>query len=36
MSGAAQSDVTAYTTITNFSKKYHLLCKVYTDVRGIK
>ena len=25
-----------YTTLTNFSMKYHLMCKVYTDVGGIK
>ena len=25
-----------YTTITNFSMKYHSMCKVYTDVGGIK
>ena len=25
-----------YTTFTNFSMKYHLMCKVYTDVGGIK
>ena len=25
-----------YTTFTNFSIKYHLMCKVYTDVGGIK
>ena len=25
-----------YTTLTNFSTKYHLMCKVYTDVGGIK
>ena len=23
-------------TFTNFSMKYHLMCKVYTDVGGIK
>ena len=23
-----------YTTFTNFSMKYHLMCKVYTDVGG--
>ena len=27
---------TIYTTFTNFSMKYHLMCKVYTDVDGIK
>ena len=26
----------SYTTFTNFSTKYHLICKVYTDVGGIK
>ena len=25
-----------YTTFTNFSMKYYLMCKVYTDVGGIK
>ena len=25
-----------YTTFTNFNMKYHLMCKVYTDVGGIK
>ena len=25
-----------YTTFTNFSMKYHLMCNVYTDVGGIK
>ena len=25
-----------YTTFTNFSMEYHLMCKVYTDVGGIK
>ena len=25
-----------YTTITNFSTKYLMVCKVYTDVGGIK
>ena len=25
-----------YTTFTNFSMKSHLMCKVYTDVGGIK
>ena len=25
-----------YTTFTNFSMKYHLMCKVYTDVDDIK
>ena len=25
-----------YTTFTNFSMKYHLMCKVYTEVSGIK
>ena len=26
----------AYTTFTDFSVKFHLICKVYTDVGGIK
>ena len=25
-----------YTTFTNLSMEYHLMCKVYTDVGGIK
>ena len=25
-----------YTTFANFSMEYHLMCKVYTDVGGIK
>ena len=25
-----------FTTVTNFSMKYHLVCKVYTDVGGMK
>ena len=25
-----------YTTLTNFTMKYHMMCKVYTDVGGIK
>ena len=25
-----------YTTFTNFSMEYHLMCKVYTDVGAIK
>ena len=25
-----------YTTLTNFSMEYHLMCKVYTGVGGIK
>ena len=25
-----------YTTFTNFSMKYHVMCKVYTGVGGIK
>ena len=25
-----------YTTLTSFSTKYHVMCKVYTDVGGIK
>ena len=27
---------TIYTTLTNFSTKYLVMCKVYTDVGGIK
>ena len=26
----------AYTTFADFSMKYHLMCKVYTDIGGIK
>ena len=29
-------DMHIYTTFTNFSMKYHMMCKVYTDVGGIK
>ena len=29
-------DLLFYTTFTNFSKTYHLISKVYTDVGGIK
>ena len=28
--------IVAYTTLTNFSTKYLMMCKVYTDVGGIK
>ena len=28
--------LTIYTTLTNFSTKYIVMCKVYTDVGGIK
>ena len=28
--------ISAYTTLTNFSMKYLVMCKVYTDVGGIK
>ena len=28
--------ISDYTTFTNFSMEYHLMCKVYTDVGGIK
>ena len=28
--------ITVYTTLTNFSTKYLMMCKVYTDVGGIK
>ena len=28
--------VYSYTTLTNFSTKYLVMCKVYTDVSGIK
>ena len=31
-----QHDAAFYTTFTSFSVKYHLMCKVYTDVGGIK
>ena len=27
---------TIYTTFTNFSMKYLVMCKVYTDIGGIK
>ena len=27
---------TVYTTFTNLCMEYHLMCKVYTDVGGIK
>ena len=26
----------SYTTLTNFSTKYLMMCKVYTDVGGIE
>ena len=29
-------DYAIYTTLTNFSTKYLVMCKVYTDVGGIK
>ena len=29
-------DMNIYTTFTNFSMKYLLICKVYTDVGGMK
>ena len=28
--------VQLYTTLTNLSTKYHVMCKVYTEVGGIK
>ena len=28
--------INIYTTLTDFSMKYLLMCKVYTDVGGIK
>ena len=31
-----QSNVVFYTTLTNFSMIYLMMCKVYTDVGGIK
>ena len=31
-----KNNTSLYTTFTNFSMKYHLMCKVYTDVGGIK
>ena len=30
------SNHTLYTTFTNFSMKYLLMCNIYTDVSGIK
>ena len=33
---SGSSFITNYTTFTNFSMKYHLMCKFYTDVGGIK
>ena len=32
----AGRDATHYTTLTNLSTKYLVMCKVYTDVGGIK
>ena len=32
----AISNLTLYTTLTNFSAKYLVMCNVYTDVDGIK
>ena len=29
-------DTINYTTLANFSTKYLMMCKVYTDVGGIK
>ena len=29
-------NIGVYTTLTNFSTKYLVMCKVYTDVSGIK
>ena len=31
-----ESVILVYTTLTNFSTKYLTMCKVYTDVGGIK
>ena len=31
-----ESVILVYTTLTNFSTKYLVMCKVYTDVGGIK
>ena len=31
-----RSYIYTYTTFTNFSMKYLVICKVYTDVGGIK
>ena len=36
MDFAHESTMVVYTTFTNFNMKYHLMCKVYTDVGGIK
>ena len=35
-SSVGEPDITFYTTFTNFGMKYLLMCKVYTDVGGIK
>ena len=32
----AFNSINVYTIFTNFSMKYYLMCKVYTDVGGIK
>ena len=32
----ADACIPIYTTLTDFSMKCHLMCKVYTDVGGIK
>ena len=34
--GSSMVDIRIYTTLTNFSTKYLVMCKVYTDVGGIK
>ena len=31
-----QLSLTTFTNLTNFSTKYLMMCKVYTDVGGIK
>ena len=31
-----KSNLEIYTTLTNFSTKYRVMCKVYTDVGGIE
>ena len=30
------SSMSSYTTLTNFSTKYLVMCKVYTEIGGIK
>ena len=36
VSSKEDEDARNYTTFTKFSVEYHLMCKVYTDVGGIK